>query len=143
MLLRTAPSRAFGPFEAFDDFFGGAALRTGGAAPLDAYRDGDTFYVEIDLPGVDPATIDATVDRNVLTVRAERTRPQREGVRPVITERATGTVTRRLVLGDSLDTDRLAATYDAGVLTLSIPVAEKARPRKIEISTAQRELSAA
>ena len=138
MLPRTAQFRTF---DALDQFFGSAA-RTA-AAPLDAYRDGDTFYVEIDLPGVDPATIDATVDRNVLTVRAQRTRVEREGVRRVITERATGTVARRLVLGDSLDTDRLEASYDAGVLTLSIPVAEKARPRKIEISTAHRELASA
>ena len=138
MLLRTTPLRTF---DALDQFFG-TAVRAA-AAPLDAYRAGDTFYVEIDLPGVDPATIDATVDRNVLTVRAERTRTEREGVRRVITERATGAVTRRLVLGDSLDTDRLEASYDAGVLTLSIPVAEKARPRKIEIGTAQRELATA
>jgi HSP20 family protein len=137
MLLRTAPFRSF---DSFDQFFG-SPVRA--AAPLDAYRDGDTFFVEIDLPGVDPATIDATVDRNVLTVRAERTRTDREGVRRVITERPTGTVTRRLVLGDSLDTERLEAAYDAGVLTLSIPVAEQAKPRKIEISTTQRELAAA
>ena len=138
MLLRTTPLRTF---DALDQFFGSAVRAA--AAPLDAYRDGDTFYVEIDLPGVDPATIDATVDRNVLTVRAERTRTEREGVRRVITERATGAVTQRLVLGDSLDTDRLEASYDAGVLTLSIPVAEKARPRKIEIGTAPRELASA
>ncbi|GAA4251376.1 Hsp20/alpha crystallin family protein [Dactylosporangium darangshiense] len=139
MLLRTAPFRGF---DAFDQFFAGAGVRAAGA-PLDAYRDGDAFFVEIDLPGVDPASIDATVDGNVLTVRAERTRTQREGVRRVITERPTGTVTRRLVLGDALDTDRLEATYDAGVLTLRIPVAEKARPRKIEIGTTQRELATA
>ncbi|MEU7868680.1 Hsp20/alpha crystallin family protein [Dactylosporangium sp. NPDC049140] len=139
MLLRTAPFRSF---DSFDQFFG-SPVRGGVAAPLDAYRDGDTFFVEIDLPGVDPATIDATVDRNVLTVRAERTRTEREGVRRVIAERPTGTVTRRLVLGDSLDTERLEAAYDAGVLTLSIPVAEQAKPRKIEISTTQRELAAA
>ncbi|GAA2618352.1 Hsp20/alpha crystallin family protein [Dactylosporangium fulvum] len=139
MLLRTAPFRDFDTFAG--QFFD--STRRGASAPLDAYRDGDTFYVEIDLPGVDPASIDATVDRNVLTVRAERTRAQREGLRRVITERATGTVTRRLVLGDSLDTDRLEANYDNGVLTLSIPVAEKARPRKIEIGTANRELASA
>ena len=138
MLLRTAPFRDFDAFAG--QFFDARRTAT---APLDAYRDGDTFYVEIDLPGVDPASIDATVDRNVLTVRAERTRAEREGLRRVITERATGTVTRRLVLGDSLDTDRLEAAYDAGVLTLSIPVTEKARPRKIEISTANRELASA
>jgi HSP20 family protein len=140
MLLRTAPFRSF---EAFDQFFGSPAVRGGVGAPLDAYRDGDTFFVQIDLPGVDPATIDATVDRNVLTVTAERTRAEREGVRRIITERPTGTVTRRLVLGDSLDTDRLEASYDAGVLTLSIPVTEKAKPRKIEIATAQHELATA
>ncbi|MEV6924205.1 Hsp20/alpha crystallin family protein [Dactylosporangium sp. NPDC051485] len=140
MLLRTAPFRSY---DAFDQFFGGPATRAGATAPLDAYRDGDTFFVEIDLPGVDPASIDATVDRNVLTVRAERTRAEREGVRRVISERATGTATRRLILGDSLDADRLEASYDAGVLTLTIPVAEKAKPRKIEISTAQRELASA
>jgi HSP20 family protein len=138
MLLRTAPFRGF---DAFDQFFYGAGARAGVAAPLDAYRDGDTFFVEIDLPGVDPASIDATVDGNVLTVRAERTRTEREGVRRFVTERATGTVVRRLVLGDGLDTDRLEARYDAGVLTLSVPVAEKARPRKIEIGTTQRELT--
>jgi HSP20 family protein len=137
MLLRTAPFRGF---DAFDQLFNNAGGRVGGA-PLDAYRHGDTFFVEIDLPGVDPASIDATVDGNVLTVRAERTRTQPEGVRRIISERPTGTVTRRLVLGDALDTDRLEASYDAGVLTLSVPVAEKARPRKIEIGGAQRELA--
>ncbi|MET7397082.1 Hsp20/alpha crystallin family protein [Dactylosporangium sp. NPDC005572] len=131
MLLRTVP---------FDT---AAVFAANHRAPLDAYRDGDTFYVEIDLPGVDPATIDATVDRNVLTVRAERTRAQRDGLRRVITERPTGTVTRRLVLGESLDTEHLAANYDNGVLTLSIPVAEKSRPRKIEIGTPNRELASA
>ncbi|GAA3288436.1 MULTISPECIES: Hsp20/alpha crystallin family protein [Dactylosporangium] len=138
MLLRTVPFRSSA---AFDQVFGSAIGSRGVSAPLDAYRDGDTFFVEIDLPGVDPASIDATVDRNVLTVRAERARVEREGVRRVISERPAGTVTRRLVLGDSLDTDRLEASYDAGVLTLSIPVAEQAKPRKIEIGVAQRELA--
>jgi HSP20 family protein len=104
-----------------------------GASPLDADRAGDTFFVHIDLPGVDPSTIDATVDRKVLTVRAEGTRPQAEDVQRVVTERPTGTVTRRLQRGDSLDTERLEAEYDAGMLTLRIPVAERARPSKIEI----------
>jgi HSP20 family protein len=139
MLLRTAPFRGF---DAFDQFFGGAGGRAGvAAAPLDAYRDGDTYFVEIDLPGVDPASIDATVDGNVLTVQAKRTRTEREGLRRIVTERASGTVARRLYLGEGLDTERLEASYDAGVLTLSVPVAEKARPRKIEIGTSQRELA--
>jgi HSP20 family protein len=103
------------------------------AAPLDAYRAGDLFFVHIDLPGVDPSTIDATVDRNVLTVRAERATTRPEDAQRFVSERPTGTVTRRLLLGDSLDTERLDAEYDAGVLTLRIPVAERAKPRKIEI----------
>jgi HSP20 family protein len=110
------------------------------AAPLDAYRAGDVFFVHIDLPGVDPETIDATVDRNVLTVRAVRNRTLPEGAERVLAERPTGTVTRRLLLGDSLDTERLEAEYDAGVLTLRIPVAERAKPRKIEIAR-RRELA--
>lgn len=110
------------------------------AAPLDAYRAGDVFFVHIDLPGVDPSTIDATVDRNVLTVRAERATTRPEGAQRVVSERPTGTVTRRLLLGDTLDTERLDAEYDAGVLTLRIPVAERAKPRKIEI-VSRRELA--
>ncbi len=126
MVLRTDPFRDLA--RVFDQ-----APRAA-VAPLDAYRDGDLITVEIDLPGVDPAGIDVTVDRNVLTVRAERVRPAREGVRRLVAERATGTVTRRLVLADTLDTDRLTAGYDNGVLTLTVPVAEKAKPRKIEIN---------
>jgi HSP20 family protein len=134
MLQRSYPYRDFDRLTArvFD------TARTSGAR-LDAYRDGDTFYIDIDLPGVDPASIDVTVDRNVLTVRAERSRVQRDGVERVASERPMGTVTRQLFLSDTLDTDRLTADYDAGVLTLSIPIAEKATPRKIEITTAGRE----
>jgi HSP20 family protein len=116
--------------------------RTTGAR-LDAYREGDVFYVDIDLPGVDPAGIDVTVDRRVLTVRAERSRATGENVRRIVTERPTGVVTRQLFLAESLDTDRLEAGYDNGVLTLSIPVTEKAKPRKVEVTTHGRELAAA
>jgi HSP20 family protein len=139
MLLRNDPFREFDRLttRVFD-----TATRSSGAR-LDAYRDGDTFYIDIDLPGVDPASIDVTVDRNVLTVRAERRRVQREGVERLISERPMGTVVRRLVLSDILDTDRLEARYDAGVLTLTIPVIEQAKPRRIEISTGDRELAAA
>lgn len=109
----------------------GAAVR---GARLDAYRDGDVFVVDVDLPGVDPAGIDVTVDRKVLTVRAERRRPAREGVQYLLEERPVGTVTRQLFLSDTLDTDRLEAAYDAGVLTLRIPVTERAKPRRIGVS---------
>ena len=139
MLLRTDAFRDIDRLTArvFD-----TATRDGGAR-LDAYRDGDTFYIDIDLPGVDPASIDVTVDRNVLTVRAERKRVQRADAERLISERPTGTVTRQLVLSDRLDTDHLEARYDAGVLTLSIPVIEKAGPRRIEIVTGDREPVAA
>ncbi|GAA5141967.1 Hsp20/alpha crystallin family protein [Pseudonocardia adelaidensis] len=101
--------------------------------PMDAYREGDTFVVHFDLPGVDPAKIDLNVEHNVLTVRAER-RPAAvaDGVEMQIFERPSGAFSRQLFL-DNLDTERIEATYEAGVLTLRIPVAEKAKPRRIAI----------
>jgi HSP20 family protein len=111
------------------------ATRSAGAR-LDAYREGDTFFIDIDLPGVDPAGIDITVDRKILTVRAERMRVAREGVKYVVAERPTGPVSRQVFLSETLDTDRLDARYDNGVLTLSIPVTEKAKPRKFEVAAA-------
>jgi HSP20 family protein len=139
MLPRTATVRDLDRLTArvFD-----SATRSSGAR-LDAYRDGDTFVIDIDLPGVDPASIDVTVDRKVLTVRAERKRPQREGLQLVVAERPMGTFSRQVFLSDTLDTDRLDARYDNGVLTLTIPVTEKAKPRKFEISTGDQELAAA
>jgi HSP20 family protein len=112
-----------------------SATRTNGAR-LDAYREGDSFFIDIDLPGVDPASIDITVDRKVLSVRAERKRAEREGVTYVVAERPMGPVSRQVFLSDSLDTDRLDARYDNGVLALSIPVTEKAKPRKFEVAAA-------
>jgi HSP20 family protein len=132
MLLRSATVRDLDRITArvFD-----TATRNSGAR-LDAYRIDDTFYIDIDLPGVDPASIDVTVDRKVLTVRAERKRTEREGLQMLVAERPMGTVTRQVFLSESLDTDRLEARYDNGVLTLSIPVIEKAQPRRIEVSGA-------
>jgi HSP20 family protein len=106
--------------------------RTAGAR-LDAYREDDTFYIDIDLPGIDAASIDITVDGKVLTVRAERTRAEREGVRYVIAERPVGVFSRQVHLSERLDTDRLEARYENGVLTLSIPLLEERKPRRIEI----------
>jgi HSP20 family protein len=106
------------------------------AMPMTAYRKGGTFVVHIDLPGVSPETIDATVERNVLTIRAERTAPVPEGEERLIEERSYGTFSRQLVLGDNLAVDDLTAAYDAGVLTIKVPVAEQAQPRKIEINHA-------
>ena len=110
-----------------------SATRTSGAR-LDAYRIDETFHIDIDLPGVDPAGIDITVDNKVLTVRAERKRAEGENVRYLVAERPVGSVGRQVFLSDTLDTDRLDAKYENGVLTLSIPVKEKAEPRKIELA---------
>lgn len=102
--------------------------------PMDAWRDGDTFVVEFDLPGVDRDSIDLDVERNVVTVRAERPGPG-EDVEMLAAERPRGVFSRQLVLDDNLDTERITATYDTGVLTLRIPVAAQAKPRKISISS--------
>lgn len=101
--------------------------------PLDAYRLGDEFLVQLDLPGVDPAKIDLTVERNVLTITAERTTAPVDGVQSLISERPQGVFTRQLFLGETLDPDRIRADYTAGVLTLTMPIAEQAKPRRIEI----------
>lgn len=105
------------------------------AMPLDAYRAGDQFVVAFDLPGVDPDAIELNVERNVLTVKAER-RPTvtDESVEMQVSERPLGVFSRQLFLGETLDTQQIAADYDAGVLTLRIPIAEQAKPRKIAIS---------
>jgi len=102
---------------------------------VDAERDGDRFNVYFDLPGVDPESIDLTVERNVLSVKAQRQRQQKEGVETVISERPMGTFSRQLFLGDTLDTDKLEATYENGVLTLRIPVSDRAKPRKISVGS--------
>ncbi|MGQ0629650.1 MAG: Hsp20/alpha crystallin family protein [Sporichthyaceae bacterium] len=104
--------------------------------PMDAYRAGDTYVVEFDLPGVAPEAIDLDVERNVLTVRAERRPKDVDGAEKQVAERTYGVYSRQLFLGDTLDADNIAADYDAGVLTLRIPVAEKAKPRKIAVGTA-------
>ena len=103
--------------------------------PIDAYRVGDEFVVQFDLPGVAADAIELQVERNVLTVKAER-RPSvvADHVEMQLSERPLGVFSRQLFLGDTLDTDHITADYDAGVLTLRIPVAEKAKPRKIEVT---------
>lgn len=107
--------------------------------PMDAWRDGEEFVIELDLPGVAGDSIDIDVERNVLTIRAER--PAHAGARDgqleyVAAERPRGVFSRQIILGDSLDTERVRAGYDAGVLVLRIPIAERAKPRKISIATA-------
>jgi HSP20 family protein len=115
-------------------------VATGGPAggaqtfPMDAYRRGEEFVLLFDLPGVDPESIDLTVDQHVLTVRAERQREPQEGEEVLAAERPQGTFVRRVFLGDTLDTDRISAEYRNGVLQLTIPVSERAKPRKIEVA---------
>jgi HSP20 family protein len=134
MLLRTTD-----PFRDFDrlaqQVFSGSLGTTNRPAvmPMDAWREGDTFVLEFDLPGVAKETIDLDVERNVLTVRAERV--ARNGDWEMLaSERPRGLFSRQLVLGDNLDLDNIEAGYADGVLRLRIPVAEKAKPRKIEVA---------
>jgi HSP20 family protein len=103
--------------------------------PMDAYRHDDRFVVRFDLPGVDPDSIDLTVERNVLTVQAQRSWQRGEGEEWLAAERPQGTFSRQLFLGEALDVDHLEARYDNGVLTLTIPVAEQAKPRKVQITS--------
>ena len=103
--------------------------------PMDAYRQGDHWVATFDLPGVDPASIELTIDKNVLTVRAERSWQTQEGEQVLVAERPQGVFTRQLYLGDGLDADHVEASYEAGVLTVRLPVAEQAKPRKVEITS--------
>jgi HSP20 family protein len=105
--------------------------------PMDAYRDGDRFIVHFDLPGIDPSSIDLTVEKNVLTVRGERSWPRQEGQDVIVSERPQGVFRRQLFLGESLDSEHVEASYDRGVLTLTIPVAEQAKPRKVEVTAGE------
>lgn len=128
MLLR------FDPFRELDRLSEQVA-RTPHPLPMDAVRRGDDVVVAFDLPGVDPASIDLTVERNVLTVKAERAGFRREGDQVIALERRAGTVSRSLLLGDTLDGDSVTADYTDGVLTLTIAAAEAAKPRKVAVGT--------
>lgn len=141
MLMRTDPFRELDRLT--QQVFGTAGTSARPSVmPMDAWRAGEEFVVEFDLPGVDPRSVDLDVERNVLTVKAER--PGLHGDQELIAaERPRGVFSRQLILGDNLDTDRVQASYEAGVLTLRIPVAEKAKPRKIEITGSDKEISSA
>jgi HSP20 family protein len=133
MLMRTDPFRELDRFT--QQFFGATGTRTRPAVmPMDAYREGETFVVHFDIPGVDPSSIDLDVERNVLTVKAERDLPAGDGVDYQVAERPRGVFSRQIFLGDTLDAEHVSASYDAGVLTLRVPVAEQAKPRKIEVA---------
>lgn len=132
MLMRTDPFRDLDRFAS--QVMGG--LNRQSAMPIDAYRHGDVFVVELDVPGVDPGSIDLTVEKNVLTVKAERSRPGGVDGDLLIGERSHGRYSRQLFLGDTLDADNLTADCHDGVLTIRVPVAERAKPRRVEIGTA-------
>jgi HSP20 family protein len=131
MLMRTDPFREL---DRLAQQVLGTAARPA-AMPMDAWREGEEFVVAFDLPGVDVDSVDIDVERNVVTVRAERTAPIGENTELIAAERPRGVFSRQLILGDALDTDAVKASYDAGVLTLRIPVAEKAKPRRVEIES--------
>jgi|SRR5581483_1892912 len=130
MLMRTDPFRDLDRLT--QQAFGTSARPA--AMPIDAYRNGEEFVVQFDLPGVDTASIDLTVEKNVLTVHAERSRSGGEGVEYLIGERPHGTFSRQLFLGETLDTDNIDASYADGVLTLRLPIAERAKPRRVHIN---------
>ncbi len=132
MLMRTDPFREFDRLT--QQVFGNGTTSRPAFMPMDAWREGEVFVLEFDLPGIHPDSLDIDVERNVLTIRAER--PARNGDWEFLaSERPKGHFSRQLVLGDNLDLDKVDASYEAGVLRLRVPVAERAKPRKIAVET--------
>jgi HSP20 family protein len=131
MLMRTDPFREL---DRLTQQMLGTTARPA-AMPMDAYRKDDNFYIHFDLPGVRAESIDLTVERNVLTVRAERRPEPVDGAEMIVSERPYGTFSRQVFLGETLDADHVGADYTAGVLTLTIPVHEAAKPRSIHVTS--------
>jgi HSP20 family protein len=131
MLMRTDPFREL---DRLTQQVLGTAARPA-AMPMDAYRKGEDFFIHFDLPGIRADSITLTVEQNVLTVRAERTPAEVDGAQMIVAERPYGTFTRQVFLGETLDADRISADYNAGVLTLTIPVHEAAKPRSIQVTS--------
>jgi HSP20 family protein len=137
MILQNSPFRDFDTL--FNQRLGRTAWTPSSVMPMDAYRRGDDVWVHLDLPGVAPDTIDVSVERNVLTVSAERRYQREEGDRVYFSERNEGAFRRQVSLGDGLDAEGIEADYTDGVLTLRIPVAPQSKPRKITVGTATSE----
>lgn len=129
MLLRSDP------FRELDRLTQSLAGSRSLVMPIDAYRRGDRFIVHFDVPGIDPESLELTVEKDVLSVRAERGWQPNEGDEVLVSERPQGAFTRQLFLGDGLAADHIEARYDNGVLTVTVPVAEQAKPRKVAISS--------
>jgi HSP20 family protein len=134
MLMRTDPFRELDRLT--QQVLGGGRPSV---MPMDAFRKGDQFYVYFDLPGVDRDSIEVTVEKNVLTVKAERPATGEDGVETIVAELPSGTFTRQLFLGDTLDTERIQADYHDGVLALTIPVQEAAKPRRVAVTSGDRQ----
>jgi HSP20 family protein len=132
MLTRFYP---VGDFDRFSSELLGALSRRAGSTPIDAYRHGDQWVVKVDLPGVEASTIDLTVDRNVLRIEASRDWHPSEGDLVLAAERRRGGFARQLVLSEDIDTGNIQADYSDGVLTVTLPVAETAKPKKVIVST--------
>ncbi len=131
MLMRTDPFREL---DRLTQQVPGTTARPA-AMPMDAYRHGHSFYICLDLPGINPDSTDLTVEQNVLTIRAERAPVKADGAQLIVAERPSGTFTRQVFLGETLDTDSITADYAAGVLTLTISVREQAKPRSIQVTS--------
>ncbi|MGA8850322.1 MAG: Hsp20/alpha crystallin family protein [Aeromicrobium sp.] len=133
----------FDPFGELDRLTSGLTqLRTGPrAVPVDLVRDGEQYLLHADLPGVDPGSIDIDLDGNLLTIRAERTATTHDGAKWIAQERRSGSYYRQFTLGEGLDTEAISAAYDHGVLSVVIPLSERAKPRKIRVEAAGRQQS--
>jgi len=127
----------FDPFHAFDRAAGQLLDQRQGPRqmPMDLYRDGDHYVLNADLPGIDPGSVDIDVDGQLLSIRAERTPRSQDGVKWIARERSAGSFLRQFTLGQGIETTGISASYENGVLSVVIPVAEKAKPRKIEVQT--------
>jgi HSP20 family protein len=135
----------FDPFQALDRVAGQLLDTRQGPRlmPLDLYRDGDHYVLNADLPGIDPGSVDIDVDGQLLTIRAERTPRSQEGVTWIARERGAGSFLRQFTLGQGIDTAGISASYENGVLSVVIPVSEKAKPRRIEVQSTAPQVTAA
>lgn len=126
----------FDPFRELDRVAGALMdIRGPRVMPMDLFREGDNYLLNADLPGIDPGSVDIDVDGQLLTIRAERTMEKHENVQWLTRERPSGSFLRQLNLGQGIDIDHISATYANGVLSVTIPVSESAKPRKIEVKT--------
>ncbi|MBZ4486956.1 Hsp20/alpha crystallin family protein [Microbacterium sp. cx-55] len=127
----------FDPFSELDRLAAGLLQSRPGprTMPVDLYRDADRYVVTADLPGIDPGSVDVDVDGQLLTIRAQRTAGSADGAKWLVQERPAGTYLRQFSIGEGVDTAGISASYDNGVLSVVIPVSERAKPRKIEVQS--------